>query len=272
MNWPNKAKCVVLLTFDFDAELMWNSYPRTPAYAQRGQYGANVGVPRILALLESHHIKGTFFWPGANAERYPDLSKHVHTLGHEIAHHGYLHEKVSELEEGKEKEIFQLGMDAIEKAIGVRPVGYRSPAADLTETSLNLFKEFDLLYDSSLMGDDFNAYPVSILGKETRVVELPFSWELDDAPYCQFLWKPYRGGLAAPTRMFEIWSTEFEGAYLQGGVYTLCMHPQIIGRYHRIQLLDKLIRYIKGFPGVWFATCEEAAKVIREQWDLAEKN
>ena len=71
--------------------------------------------------------------------------------------------------------------------------------------------------------------------------------------------------------MFEIWSTEFEGAYLQGGLFNLCMHPQIIGRYHRLQLLDKMIRFIKGFPGVWFATCAEAAHVIRDQWDLAEK-
>ena len=74
MNFPGNAKCVVLLTFDFDAELMWNSYPRTPGYTQRGQYGANVGVPRILSLLENHGIKGTFFWPGANAERYPEIS------------------------------------------------------------------------------------------------------------------------------------------------------------------------------------------------------
>lgn len=271
MNWPNNSKCVVTLTFDFDAELMWTSYPNTPAFQQRGQYGANVGVPRILSLLESHGIKGTFFWPGANAERYPELLKKVYAQGHEIGHHGYLHEKVSELEEGKEREIMQMGMDAIEKVIGKRPVGYRSPAADLTDESLVLFKDFGLLYDSSLMGNDFEAYPVSINGKETRVVELPFSWELDDAPYCQFLWKPYRGGLAEPSRMFEIWSTEFEGAYLQGGLFNLCMHPQIIGRYHRLQLLDKLIRFIKGFPGVWFASCAEAAQVIREQWDLAEK-
>ena len=63
MNFPGNAKCVVLLTFDFDAELMWNSYPRTPGYAQRGQYGANVGVPHILSLLESHQFhteSGTF--------------------------------------------------------------------------------------------------------------------------------------------------------------------------------------------------------------------
>ena len=99
MNFPGNAKCVVLLTFDFDAELMWNSYPRTPGYTQRGQYGANVGVPRILSLLENHGIKVTFFWPGANAERYPELLKKVYTQGHEIGHHGYLHEKVSELEE-----------------------------------------------------------------------------------------------------------------------------------------------------------------------------
>jgi len=267
MNWPNNAKCVVLLTFDFDAELMWNSYPRTPAYVQRGQYGGNVGVPRILALLESHEIPGTFFWPGANAERYPELIKRVHTAGHEIGHHGYLHEKCSDLKVGQEEEVMQKGMDAIEKVLGIRPVGYRSPAWDLSNESLGLFKEFELLYDSSLMGDDFNPYPVTVFGEESRVVELPVSWELDDAPYCQFLFKPYRSGLASPSHMFEIWSAEFEGAYQQGGVFTLTMHPQIIGRTHRLKLLDKLIRFMKDTSGVWFATCAEASRIIRDEWD-----
>ncbi|MCD6356571.1 MAG: polysaccharide deacetylase, partial [Anaerolineaceae bacterium] len=265
MKWPNNAQCTVLLTFDFDGELMWNSYPQTPAYKQRGQYGANVGIPRILKLLKEHKIPATFFWPGANAESYPDLLKEVYSAGHDIGHHGYLHEKVGQIKEGKEKEIMQKGMDAIEKVLGITPKGYRSPAWDLTNASLALFKDFDLLYDSSLMGNDFDPYMVNILEKKTNVVELPISWELDDAPYCQFLFHPYRSGLAAPSRMFEIWSAEFKGAYKQGGVITFTMHPQIIGRVHRLNMLDKLINYMKSFPGVWFATCTEASLVIRDE-------
>jgi peptidoglycan/xylan/chitin deacetylase (PgdA/CDA1 family) len=269
MNFPGNAKCAVVLTFDFDAELMWLSYPRTPGYISRGQYGAFVGVPRVLELLNEHQVPGTFFVPGANAETYPDLVRSMAKAGHEVAHHGYLHEKVGSLEPAVERDVMQKGMDALEKTLGKRPVGYRSPAWDLSNISLSLFDEFGLLYDSSLMADDFNPYPVNAYGQVSRVVELPVSWELDDAPYFQFLFNPYRSGLSAPDHVFSIWAAEFEGAYEQGGLFTLTMHPQIIGRTHRIKLLDRLIRFIKDHPGVWFAKAEDAARVYRDAWDQA---
>ena len=87
-------------------------------------------------------------------------------------HHGYLHEYVSKLEKDQEREMFQ-GMDAIEKTIGKRPKGFRSPAADFSENTLDFFEEFDFLYDSSLMGDDFNPYPLTNFNPQSRVVEIP---------------------------------------------------------------------------------------------------
>ena len=268
MKWPGNAKCAVILTFDLDAELMWyNNYPHTPGYISRGQYGVTVGVPRILPFLKKYEIPATFFVPGANAEKYPDVVKRIDAEGHEVGHHGYLHEYVSKLEKDQEREMFQKGMDAIEKTIGKRPKGFRSPAADFSENTLDFFEEFDFLYDSSLMGDDFNPYPLTNFNPQSRVVEIPFAWELDDAPYFQFLFNPYRSGLSSPTHVFEIWSMEFEGAYEQGGVFTLCMHPQIIGRSHRMQLLEKLILFIKDHPGVWFATASDVASLCREEWD-----
>lgn len=260
--------CTVLLTFDFDAELLWaSSYPDTPAYRARGHYGARVGVPRILALLAEHEIHATFFVPGVNAERYPELVREIHHRGHEIGHHGYLHEHVTKLTPDEERAVLEKGAEALQKVVGVRPQGYRSPAWDLTDASLQLFREFGFRYDSSMMADDFQPYLLEIPGKtedgetgdEGRIVELPVAWELDDAPYFLFNFHPYRAGLTAPSHVYEIWQSEFDGAYAAGGVFTLTMHPQIIGRYHRTQLLDRLIRYIKGHPNVHFATCYEAA-------------
>jgi peptidoglycan-N-acetylglucosamine deacetylase len=268
MKWPNGAQCAVILTFDLDAELMWyNSYPHTPGYKARGQYGPLVGAPRIIELTAKYEIPSTFFVPGKVAETYSDLVKELHEKGHEIGHHGYLHEYVSKLEEAEEREMLQKGMDAIEKVIGKKPCGYRSPAADFSEHTLALMDEFGFLYDSSMMKDDFNPYRLTDFNPNSQIVELPFSWELDDAPYFQFLFKPYRGGLASPTRVFEIWSAEFDAAYAQGGVFTLCMHPQIIGRTYRMRLLEDLIQYMRGFPKVWFTTCENAADACSMAWE-----
>jgi hypothetical protein len=110
-----------------------------------------------------------------------------------------------------------------------------------------------------MMGDDFIPYVLNHNGNATNVVELPVSWELDDAPHFLFNFVPYLVGLSAPSKVYEIWTAEFEGAYMNNGVFTLTMHPQIIGRYHRLKMLEKLIAHISQHPDVSFATCSDVA-------------
>jgi len=84
----------VCLTFDFDAMSVWlGSYPRvTPAMLSRGEFGARVGVPRILELLRRFDIRATFFTPGHTAESFPEAVGAILEDGHEVGHHGYGHE------------------------------------------------------------------------------------------------------------------------------------------------------------------------------------
>ena len=260
--WNNNKKCAVAFCFDFDAESMWISAKfTTPALESRGEYGARVGVPRILPLLDRYHIRATFFVPAETARRYPSLVKEIYDKGHEIGHHGDMHESPSKLKLEEEKRILETGFETLEKVTGDRPKGYRSPAGELSPNSIRLFQEYGFLYDSSMMGDDFRPYFLKEDGKDTNVVEIPFSWELDDAPYFLFSFRPtFYTGMSSPSKVYDIWATEFDGAYENGGVFNLTMHPQIIGRYHRIKMLEKLIQYISGHEGVWFATCAEVAR------------
>ena len=67
---PNSTVC---LSFDFDALSVWLAYDRvTPAMLNRGEYGARVGVPRILELLRRNDVPATFFVPGHTVESFPD--------------------------------------------------------------------------------------------------------------------------------------------------------------------------------------------------------
>src|SRR5438477_508118 len=86
---PNST---IALTFDFDALSVWFSYPNTtPAMLARGEYGARVGVPRVLDLLRDHGIAATFFIPGHTLDSFPEQVATILDAGHEVAHHSYAH-------------------------------------------------------------------------------------------------------------------------------------------------------------------------------------
>lgn len=255
----------MLLTFDFDAEALWEgSYEvSTPSALSRGAYGANLGMPRILALLERYGIPATFFVPGVTAERYPDLVRRAHQAGHEVAHHGYLHVSPARQTKDEERAALEKGLDILQRITGDRPIGYRSPSWDLSGHSLSLLADYDFLYDSSLMAWDA-PYLVPVGDGSRKLVEIPISWELDDAPYFLFAFRPaYRAGLADPDRVFEIWRAEFEAAYAGGGTICYTMHPQIIGRQHRLGMLDRLIQHIRQHPDARFQRAVDAARTFR---------
>jgi len=74
-------------------------------------------------------------------------------------------------------------------------------------------------------------------------------------------------GLSSPSKVFEVWKGDFDGMYAEGSdaVYNLTAHPQVIGRPHRMQMLEQLIRYIRQHDGVWFARMEEVAQYFAEK-------
>ena len=106
MTYMDGARCAVMLTFDFDAETLWTSRDPAnwdrPGVLSQGTYGAKVGVPRIISLLEEEGLPATFFVPGRVAEFHTDKVEAILRAGHEIGHHGYLHEWVDPAEPEKE--------------------------------------------------------------------------------------------------------------------------------------------------------------------------
>jgi peptidoglycan/xylan/chitin deacetylase (PgdA/CDA1 family) len=266
-KWPNQAQCAVMLTFDFDAETLWIS--RDPANAKRpgilsqGLYGAKVGVPKILEILASFDLKATFFVPGWTAEQHTDQVEAILKDGHEVGHHGYLHEWVSPENPEEERESFDRGLEALEKTVGVRPRGYRSPAGETSSNLFRLLKERDFIYDSSMM-DDIMPYQIALENSGPGPVELPWHWSIDDAVYMLF-------SIARPRAIFsneqilKVWQEEFRQTYHWGGLFNVVMHPQCTGRPSRITMLKELIVFLQSFPRVWFATGQEVAEAwLRE--------
>ncbi len=261
--WPGGNRCAVALTFDDDGECVPFVYDpqnatRRLTLQSEATYGPEVGTPRILDLMARHDIPASFFIPGFTAERHPDLLREIIARGHEIGHHGYLHERPDFVDDDEEERIMIRGLEVLERITGRRPRGYRSPAWELKPSSPALLRKYGFLYDSSLMGDD---EPYLIDAGDGRLLEIPIQWMNDDWAYFGFSSIPALGnGISSPQAVFETWSEEFAGYHHYGGCYVLTMHPFVIGRPSRIRLLDRLIQYMKGYEGVWFATLEQIAE------------
>lgn len=287
--WPNRTKCVVMLTFDMDGAsgLVRRdpSITTRPSVMSMGDFGPEIGTPRILDLLNRYGVPSTWFVPGWIAERQPAAVEAVLKAGHEVAHHGYLHEAPATLASREEEAaLLDRGSRALERVTGETPLGYRSPAWDVSEHTLGLLAERRFVYDSSLMGHDL-PYLVDVKtgrmsgaqqkaggkgrGAAARgravpgatIVEIPVHWSLDDAPYYPF--NPAVGRtstLSSPQAALETWLWEFDMAHVDGGAFILTMHPYISGHWSRLNGLERLVRHIKERPGVKFMRCLDVAQ------------
>ena len=276
--WRDRYRCAVTLSVDFDAESLWSGTfnLRTPSPMSRGDYDIRAGLPRILELFDRHELPATFMVPAQVVDEHPDACKEIKARGvHEVGYHGYFHESVLELPIEEERDLMKRGIARLEDCFDATPRGNRSPPFALGPNTSDLLEEFGFRYDSSLFGHDEPYRPrvPTITGELRDFVELPVSWELDDAPYFLFNFFPYMSGMATPAHVLDIWKAEFEGSYRVGGCFLLVVHPFCIGRHPRIQMLDELIRYIQTFPDVWFAHHLDVAdewRAIQErtgQWE-----
>jgi peptidoglycan/xylan/chitin deacetylase (PgdA/CDA1 family) len=265
------GQLVVALTFDFDAESPWlgDTKPGSPSAVSRGTYGATEGVPRILALLGRLGLPATFYIPGDTADRHPDVSKTIVDAGHEIGHPGYQHEAPYGLSVDQERAVLERGLEALARLTSEPIRGYRAPSWELSADTASLLGTYGFDYDASELGAD-RPYWLSDHGTPTDIVEIPGAWELCDASLFLFAYEPYSAGLAAPSRVEEIWLGDFDGLYEEAtnACYVLTLHPQIIGRPHRMRMLERVIRYMVERDGVRFATMAEVAADFRAAHQL----
>ncbi|NYT76998.1 polysaccharide deacetylase [Alcaligenaceae bacterium] len=266
----------LLLTFDLDFETMWTA--RDPAYAQRpilmsqGAYGWKVGMPRILRLLEKYEVCCTFFVPGLVAEQHPELMREIVDRGHEVAHHSYSHKWIVNLSPEEEREEMEKGLEALTRTTGYRPRGWRSPAAEFSAITLDLLQEYGFDYSSNFFDDD-SPYLLNIRGKQTNIVELPFRWVLDDAPFFQYSIVLPGRTMQAPSALLEAWTSEFDTLYEEQRMMMVGMHPQIIGQPSRLKVLENLLIYAREHDNVWIGRCDEITDdmrlILKAQTDAA---
>ena len=227
----------------------------------QGEYGARVGLQRVVDLIDRHNIPASFFIPAVSLILQPDMVDVIQQSGrHEFGVHGGIHELNTELDADTERDLVGRATDYLENVTGRRPVGYRAPSWNFSPNTLRIIKEFGFLYDSSLMADD-RPYELLQNGEATGIVELPVEWILDDAP----LLNPRGTSYTSPRDLLQVYIDEFDQAYEEGTMFLLTTHPHIIGHRSRILILEELISHIQSVGNVWFATHEQVARYVLEQ-------
>lgn len=264
-RWPDDSTVAVALSFDSDHETIPLRDGETrPGKLAQGEYGARVAAPKILGILADYDVPASFFMPAVSALLHPDEVEAYVADGHEVAVHGWIHERNMTLDRADELDLTGRAMDTLEKLSGTRPVGIRTPSWDFSDSTLSIIEQLGFHYDSSLMADD-EPYELLADGRETGVVELPVEWIRDDAPY--FMMERF-GSLRPympPRGALDIWRDEFDAAYAEGGVFQLTLHPHIIGHRSRLVVLRELLDHITGHSDVWFATHAQIAEVAHNQ-------
>jgi peptidoglycan-N-acetylglucosamine deacetylase len=258
-KWPNGARVAVGLSFDDDNESYLLAAGNTsPTTLSTADYGAQSGLRRILALLDKYNISSTFFIPAVSALLHPEMIPAIMKSGrHEIGVHGWIHEFPPATGSAAEEErLLNQAIDYLTKATGKRPVGYRAPSWAFSENTMDLIRKANFFYDSSLGAMD-EPYEIMSNGQPTGMVELAIDWTLTETPYLG------RTGTApVPEDLYKLYKAEFDGAYAEGTVFMLTLHPHVTGHRAPMAELDKLVAYMKSKPGVWFATCEQIARYV----------
>ncbi|MFK0041855.1 polysaccharide deacetylase [Paenarthrobacter sp. NPDC090517] len=269
ITWPQGYQAAASFTFDVDAESCTIAHDpsstRRMSLMSHQSYGPKIAVPRLLQILDRQDVKGTFFIPGFTAESYPDVVRMIADRGHEIAHHGYLHEPMQGIDAATEASYLDRGLEALANVAGSRPVGYRAPWWELNWQSPALLADRGFLYDSSLLDGDA-PYRMSVAEGDSRdIVEVPVDWALDD-------WEQYgfypgvtgSGVIESPAKALEMWTLEAQAHHSQGSCFVLTNHPFISGRPSRAVALEQLIERVKDLDGMWVTTLVEIAQHTKD--------
>jgi len=278
-------RLIACVTFDFDAMSGLVARGLTSATpVSRGEFGA-VALPRILDLMKRFGIRTSFFIPGVVIDTYPALCERIVAEGHEVGHHGWTHVPPANLKPDEEEAGLVRGIERIKQLTGKAPVGYRSPSWDLSADTVRLLLKHGLLYESSMMGHDHEPYRVRTgdkvhldrgmeFGPASPLIEMPISWSLDDFPHFEFLRLPtsVTPGLMNASGVLENWLADFD--YMRRecdwGILTYTCHPYVIGRGHRMLMLERLLEGLAD-KGATFLSLEAAAREYDARVPFAQK-
>lgn len=263
MIWPDGMDSAAMVTIELDNEFIWHdmddSY-RSPKNTSMGTYGTTRGLKRILDSLRTHQIRATFYIPGIAVEYYPEQILKIKEEGHEIALHGYAHEKFKSLELEEQRSRVRRGKQALEALIGTKVRGFRLPEGECTWGTRQMLKDEGFVYDNSFFDHDLPYF------SEEGLVEIPMRWELQDFNYLALgpTFPIGKSRIAIYDDVLDNWLWELKADHEMGFCYVIKFDPQTIGSPGRMFMFDRVLDELQK-RNIWIATGSEVADYYLSQ-------
>src|SRR3954454_22910169 len=211
----------IALTFDNLGEVADLGRGLWPAGEPLGRHpSVTRALPRVRSLLDEAGVRATFFVEGRNAELYPDTLAGLAADGHEVACHGWCHERWSELDPARERGLLDRAGEAM-AALGIDLRGFRPPGGRLTSASLRLLRELGFTHCSPA-GEG--------AGVRDGIAIIPFRGELVDAFHVLPRFAGMRGsGEADPPAAFAgVLHAALAEAVADGVHVSVLFHPFLL--------------------------------------------
>jgi peptidoglycan/xylan/chitin deacetylase (PgdA/CDA1 family) len=209
------------------------------------------GYPNLFRLLEARGVRATFFVEGWNGEHHPGAVAEIARRGHELGMHGWAHEAWSALDPRREAELAARATDALERAAGIRPVGFRAPGGARGARTEATLEALGYRYDASL-GDGMRSAVLP-----SGIAQVPFVWAGVDGSYY------LRAEPAAPETVRDRWLRALDRAASEGGLFVTVCHAFLTGvDDSRLAALDAVIAAAAADPRVRILTAGEIAAEI----------
>ena len=263
--WPEGNRIVVVLTFLLESWSEGTAPPYSPmtsapkpgaldlAGIQWSEYGARAGGYRLMRIAKQHRLPATFCVNARVAELFPAVVKQIVASGFELAAHNYAQDQVLPgLTEAEERSVIRRSIGILEDASGVRPCGWLSSTIATTEHTAGLLAQEGMLWHG-----DYNYLDLPCR-RETghgSIVAIPHSDYADN--------RVLRG---APRDWYQCYQDTFDFLYHQepNAFINITVHAHFGGRPLISAVLDQILRYITGHPGVWFARHDDIARWVNE--------
>jgi peptidoglycan/xylan/chitin deacetylase (PgdA/CDA1 family) len=260
-HWPDRKKLAVMVTVMFEVWSEGKAPPYSPMTTSLkpgtpdllgiswSQYGGKTGIWRFLRIFDEVDVKATVCLNAKGAEIFPDAVEEIHKRGHEIAGHSYTQDTILPyLTPAEEKEVILKCRAIIEKAAGVRPVGWFSPVAAPTAHTAEFLAEAGFLWHGDYNDTDLPYIFETAMGKLVAIAHSDFT--------------DNRTLRSSPRDFYNVYKDTFDYLYRHEApsLINLTVHCHFGGRPLMAAMLHELLRYMKGFPDVWFARHDEIAR------------